>query len=112
MYFTSYQFGQTRHSVWNRDSSVASCSPRDKTEERGHTNTQYISKYQDLYPQYRETLRHKYTTTTLTHTFPTPQATDHATKPHTAHLIKKDRTPYNDDPLSRRALIQTNINLI
>ena len=25
--------------------------------------------------------------------------------------MKKDRTPYNYDPLSRRALIQTNINL-
>jgi len=47
------------------------------------------------------------------HTISAPQARDHATKPHTAHYIKKkDRTPYNYDPLSRRALIQTNINLI
>jgi len=45
------------------------------------------------------------------HIFSAPQARDHATKPHTAHLIKKDHTPYNYDPLSRRALIQTNINL-
>ena len=57
-------------------------SPRDKTEQRGHTNTQNISKR------------------------------PHQPSPHTAHLIKeKDRTPYNYGPLSRRALIRTSINL-
>jgi len=57
-------------------------SPRDKTEERGHTNTQNVSKR------------------------------PRQPSPHTAHLIKeKDHILYDYGPLSRRALIHTNINL-